>query len=62
MVRLEAKEIPRSTQVTRSPVEVTELWWEGVGVQKAESLDHLLCECKQYQKCMLKATSERLYL
>ena len=52
VVRLKAKGIPCSMQVTRSPVEVTELWWEGVGVQKAESLDNLLYECKQYQKCI----------
>jgi len=36
-LRLEAKGIPRSMQVTRSPAEVTELWWEGVRVQKAET-------------------------
>lgn len=28
-LRLETKGIPCSMQMTRSPVEVTELWWEG---------------------------------
>lgn len=54
-MRPKAEGGPHSTQVTRPPVGLL----SGGRMQRVESPDHLLCECRHYQECMLKATCQK---